>query len=391
MNKRKALLWICLVVLFFCGCEDASDSGTDQAPTPIEEEQRIQDAPEMVLVENGESETEQALGTYFVEKKVVFEFGEEEIFNNQELIGRYIEGVPYFVLSKFVEQFGWSCSTIDGKTIEQGNLQYQFDEGIVQRLLLGEHSPPYELQEPLQFEDEKWMLSQRDAEVLFGLQSWWEPESRELILMEWAWSLPDQIQAESKGDEAVLTLRVQPETGVQEVLDDSPRIQVMNQKGEPEGFDYFFSGEGWLYTLEFRSAVLTPGVEWMGDAWVYFQERPLGRYPINLEFHGQSGEIHIGQSGPWETFTLETPELFYTKDQEPMTIKGTTEDEWVDFLVEAWQGADFVTVYEERMEVDQDFEWKWTSMQPGIFRIQVRSGNSSRETNRTRLYYEKVQ
>lgn len=391
MNKSEALLCICLVVLLFCGCEDASDSSKDQAPTPIEEEQRIQDAPEMVLVDNGESETEQALGTYFVEKKVVFEFGEEEIFNEQELIGQYIEGVPYFDLSKIADRFGWTCSTSDGKSIEKGNLQYQFEEGNVQRIFLGEHGPPYKLKKSLQFEDENWMVSQRDAEALFGLQSWWETESRELTLIEWGWSLPDQIQVESKGDEAVLTLRVQPKAGNQEVLDDSPGIRVMNQKKEQERFDSFFRGEGWLYTLEFRSAVLTPGTAWTGDAWVYFQERPLGIYPLNLEFHGESGEIHIGQTGPWETFALESPELFYTKDQELMTIKGTTEDEWVDFLVEAWQGSEFVTVYDERMEVDQDFEWNWTSMQPGIFRIQVRSGDSTRETNRTRLYYEKVQ
>jgi hypothetical protein len=387
MNKIKVLIWICLVVLLFCGCKDASDSSTDQAPTPIEEEQTIQDAPEMVLVDNGEPETAQALGTYFVETKVAFEFGEEEIFNEQDEIGRYIEGVPYFDLPKIAARLGWASSAGEGLSIEKGNLQYQFDEKWVQRISLDERGSPYDWQFAPIMNEESMMIAQMDLETLFGLQSRWDPETRTLILIEWGWRMPESIQIGVRGDRITARMRWKAKVGEEEIIDDFPWIQLVDREGNRFSQGGYGQSENEFFVVETEGGDLIPGTPWTGTAQVSFRGRLLDRYPLRAEFDTESDEIQI-QIGPWEDFRLESPLQFYTESLDTFTIKGSTEDEWVEIQANRLVAEEFERVFDERQEADDTFKWEFDPKVPGIYRIELWSGKDDVRMKRTHFYYE---
>lgn len=387
MNKIKVLIWICLVVLLFCGCEDASDSSTDQAPTPIEEEESIQDVPEMVLVDKGKLEIKQGLGTYFVEEKVVFEFGEEAIFNNQEVIGQYIEAIPYFDLPKIADRFGWTCSTNDGKSIEKGKLQYQFDKKWVQRIFLDERGSPYDWQFPPIMNEESIMVAQMDLETLFGLQSRWDPESRTLVLIEWGWHMPENIEIDVRGDRVIARTRWKSEAGEEEIIDDYPWIQLIDMSGNRCNQGGYGQSENGIYVVETEGGDLIPGAPWTGSAQISFRGRLVGIYPIRAEFDREFEKIQV-QMGPWENFILESPMQFYTDSSELLTVKGTSEDEWVEIQANRLVAEKFQRVFDERQEVDDTFKWEFDPKVPGIYRIELWSGKDDVRIKRTHFYYE---
>lgn len=388
MNKVKVLPWICLVILLFSGCAEKSDGKLDQAPKSIEEEKQIQDAPLPVLTKNEGPEMQVVQGTYCVENRVVFAFKDEGIVDGEEVVGQYMEGVPYLYLPAMMERFGWVWTDSGKSEIQKDELQFQFENNRVQRIFLDERGSPYGLQFPLVFEGERIMLAQTDFETLFGLQSSWDPETRMLSLIEWEWELPEQVATRVEGDEAYVILKLEINREGVDVLDGLPGIRIRSNDGERFSQGASGHSEEDIYVIETRSGVLTPGVEWSGIAWVYYRGKPLATYPLDLAFDKELDNIQIF-TGPWIDFTLDSQTRFYTMKQEVLVIKGTTEDDWVSFAIEELQEEHFVPHYDESMDVVEGFEWCWAPQQPGIYRIQVRSGKDGISMDRARFYYEK--
>ncbi len=388
MNKNGILIWICLIVLLFCGCADASDSSKDQAPTPIEEEQRIQDTSEIRCADKEEAKAQESIGTYTIANQVTYEFGEEEIFAGPEVIGHYVKGVPYFDLSKVMECFNWNWVSGEDRLIWKGNLQYRFDDEEVERILLDERGSPYHYRFPLMESEGKLMIAQMDMEELFGLQSRWEPETRVLDLLEWAWVLPESIEVKVHGDEVHAAITIKPLESGAYVLEEPFSIRLVGNDHSPASRFSSGHGESGLYVMETVGVMLIPGSAWDGYAWVHYRSRPLGVYPIQAEFEAATGEIQV-QTGPWEDFILESPKDFYISEGDRLTVQGQTDDEMVIYQVEALKEGQFVACCEERFTVDGSFAWEWTPPGRGIYRIQIVTENGNVRNNRTHFYFEK--
>lgn len=388
MNKNGILIWVCLIVLLFCGCADASDSSKDQAPTPIEEEQRIQDTTEIRCADQEEAKARESIGTYTIANQVTYEFGEEEIFAGLDVIGHYVKGVPYFDLSKVMECFGWNWVSEEERLIWKGDLQYRFDEEEVQRILLDERGSPYQYRFSLIESAGKLMIAQMDMEELFGLQSRWDPETRELDLLEWAWALPESIEATVHGDEVHAAVTIKPLESGEYVLEEPVSIRLVSKDYSP--VSRFSSGhsESGLYVMETVGVMLIPGNEWDGYAWVHYRSRPVAVYPIQAKFEAASGEIHV-QTGPWEDFILESPTDFYSSDIEVLSIQGKTDDEVVIVQVEALEEGQFVVCWEERFSAEGSFKLEWTPPASGIYRIRIITEKGNIRNNRAHFYFEK--
>ena len=259
MNKNGILILVCLIVLLFCGCADASDSSKDQAPTPIEEEQRIQDTTEIQCADKeGQVDQEDhkdldgmdSSASYAIARQATYEFGEAGIFVGQDEIGRYYKGVPYFDLAAVMKQFNWLWVSKEEGLIKKDELQYRFEDEEVQRILLDERGSPYEYRFPLIEGDEGIMISQMDLEELFGLQSSWDPETRELDLLEWAWELPESIETTVHGDEVHAVVTIKPLESGEYILEEPFSIRLVSKDHSP--VSRFSSGhsESGLFVME---------------------------------------------------------------------------------------------------------------------------------------------
>ena len=394
MNKNGILIWICLIVLLFCGCADATDSSNDQAPTPIEEEQRIQDTTEIQCAENGNQEDEedldgqQAMATYRIATQMTYEFGETEIFAGQDEIGRYYNGVPYMNLSEVMKHFGWSWVSEKEGLIEKDNLQYRFEDDQVQRILLDERGSPYVYRFPLIETNEGLMIAQIDMEELLGLQSRWDPDARTLSLIEWGWNLPETMETSVMGDRLQARLVIQQNTSGAFVMEEPVSIRLMDKEGESAGkFSSGYSEED-LYILNTEGVVLVPGKLWEGNVWVTCRSRLLGVYSVKAEFNADTGTIEISQ-GPWVEFTLATPTAYYTKTDGEIIIDGTAEDKVVEVAISLLKDRGFEAYLQARLEGDGPFSFSYTPSEAGIFRVDIWTEEDGIRQNRTHFYFEK--
>jgi len=199
--------------------------------------------------------------------------------------------------------------------------------------------------------------------------------------------MPENIEIDVRGDRVIARTRWKSEAGEEEIIDDYPWIQLIDMSGNRCNQGGYGQSENGIYVVETEGGDLIPGAPWTGSAQISFRGRLVGIYPIRAEFDREFEKIQV-QMGPWENFILESPMQFYTDSSELLTVKGTSEDEWVEIQANRLVAEKFQRVFDERQEVDDTFKWEFDPKVPGIYRIELWSGKDDVRIKRTHFYYE---